>query len=68
MPTMRWSPVEYLNFGGRSDLHFCLSYLHPGDNPSYRSFAARLPGYAASIVILANDETASIQDLLRQLL
>ena len=65
---MRWSPVEYLNFGGRSDLHFCLSYLHPGDNPSYRSFAARLPGYAASIDILANDETARIQDLVKQLL
>jgi hypothetical protein len=52
----------------RSDCHFCLSYSHPGDNPSCQSFAAWIPGYAASIVILANDETANIQDLLRQLL
>jgi CubicO group peptidase (beta-lactamase class C family) len=43
---------------------------HPGDNPGYRSFAGWIPDRAASIVILVNseDEDASIEGLLRQLL
>jgi CubicO group peptidase (beta-lactamase class C family) len=41
---------------------------HPGDNPGYQSFACWIPDQAASIVILVNDETASITGLLRQLL
>ena len=44
------------------------AYFHPGDNPGYQSFAAWLPGQAASVAILANDEAASIEGLLRQLL
>ena len=44
------------------------AYFHPGDNPGYQSFAAWLPGQAASIAILANDEAASIEGLLKQLL
>ena len=44
------------------------AYYHPGDNPGYQSFACWLPDRAASIVILANDEAASITGLLRQLL
>jgi len=41
---------------------------HPGDNPGYQSFAGWIPDRAASIVILANDEAASITGLLGQLL
>jgi CubicO group peptidase (beta-lactamase class C family) len=41
---------------------------HPGDNPGYQSMACWLPDRAASIVILVNDEAASIPGLLRQLL
>lgn len=41
---------------------------HPGDNPGYQSFACWIPDQAASIVILVNDEAASITGLLRQLL
>jgi CubicO group peptidase (beta-lactamase class C family) len=41
---------------------------HPGDNPGYQSFAGWIPDRAASIVILVNDEAASITGLLRQLL
>ena len=44
------------------------AYFHPGDNPGYQSFAAWLPGQAASVAILANDEAASIEGLLKQLL
>jgi CubicO group peptidase (beta-lactamase class C family) len=44
------------------------AYFQPGDVPGYKSFSAWLPEYAASIVILANDETADIENLLRQLL
>jgi CubicO group peptidase (beta-lactamase class C family) len=44
------------------------AYYHPGDNPGYQSFACWIPDQAASIVILANDEAASITGLLRQLL
>jgi CubicO group peptidase (beta-lactamase class C family) len=45
-----------------------LAWYHPGDNPGYRSLACWIPDRAASIVILVNDEAASITDLLRQLL
>jgi CubicO group peptidase (beta-lactamase class C family) len=41
---------------------------HPGDNPGYLSFACWIPDRAASIVILVNDEAASVTGLLRQLL
>jgi CubicO group peptidase (beta-lactamase class C family) len=49
-------------FAGRA------AYYHPGDNPGYQSFACWIPDRAASIVILVNDEAASITGLLRQLL
>ena len=45
----------------------CAAYYHPGDNPGYQSFAGWLPDRAASIVILVNDEAASLTGLLRQL-
>lgn len=41
---------------------------HSGDNPGYQSLACWIPDQAASIVILVNDEAASITGLLRQLL
>jgi hypothetical protein len=44
------------------------AYYHPGDNPGYQSLACWLPDQAASIVILVNDEAASVTGLLRQLL
>jgi CubicO group peptidase (beta-lactamase class C family) len=44
------------------------AYYHPGDNPGYLSFSGWLPDQAASLVVLANDESVSITDLLRQLL
>jgi CubicO group peptidase (beta-lactamase class C family) len=44
------------------------AYYHPGDNPGHQSIACWIPDRAASIVILANDEAASITGLLRQLL
>lgn len=44
------------------------AYYHPGDNPGYQSLACWIPDRAASIVILVNDEAASITGLLRQLL
>jgi CubicO group peptidase (beta-lactamase class C family) len=50
------------NFAGRP------AWYHPGDNPGYQSLACWIPDRAASIVILVNDEAASITALLRQLL
>jgi CubicO group peptidase (beta-lactamase class C family) len=44
------------------------AWYHPGDNPGYQSFACWIPDEAASIVILLNDETASLPGLLKQLL
>jgi hypothetical protein len=41
---------------------------HPGDDPGYQSFACWIPERSASIVILVNDETASMTGLLRELL
>ena len=49
------------NFAGHA------AYYHPGDNPGYQSFACWIPDRAASIVILVNDEAASLTGLLRQL-
>ena len=49
-------------FAGRA------AWYHPGDNPGCQSFACWIPDQAASIVILVNDEAASITGLLRQLL
>jgi CubicO group peptidase (beta-lactamase class C family) len=44
------------------------AYFHPGDNPGYQSFAAWIPAHAVCVVILTNDETTSIEGLLKQLL
>jgi CubicO group peptidase (beta-lactamase class C family) len=49
-------------FAGRA------AYYHNGDDPGYLSVACWIPDEAASIVILLNDEGASITDLLRQLI
>ena len=49
-------------FGGHA------AYYHPGDNPGYLSLSGWVPDRAASIVILANDESVSGMGLLRQLL
>jgi CubicO group peptidase (beta-lactamase class C family) len=43
------------------------AFLHPGDNPGYQSLAVWLPGQAACVVILSNDEAADIEAQLRQL-
>jgi len=48
--------------GGRA------AYFHSGDNPGYLSFAGWIPGDEVSAVILANDEAADLEDLLKQLL
>ncbi len=50
------------NFAGHA------AWYHTGDNPGYQSLACWIPDRAASIVILVNDEAASITGLLRQLL
>ncbi|MGD0377367.1 MAG: serine hydrolase domain-containing protein [Streptosporangiaceae bacterium] len=63
-----WLTVEGYGYGcfvGR--IAGCAAYVHSGDNPGYQSFAAWLPEPAASIVILANDEAADLERLLRQL-
>jgi CubicO group peptidase (beta-lactamase class C family) len=44
------------------------AFYHSGDNPGYQSLACWIPDQAASIVILVNDEAASMTGLLRQLL
>ena len=44
------------------------AYYHTGDNPGYLSLACWIPDQQASIVILLNDEAASLTSLLRQLL
>ena len=44
------------------------AYFHPGDNPGYQSLAVWLPGQEACAVILANDEAADTEALLRQLI
>jgi len=49
-------------FAGRA------AWYHNGDNPGYLSVACWIPDVAASIVVLLNDEGASITDLLRQLI
>jgi hypothetical protein len=56
----------YGQFIGRIAGH--AAYFHPGDNPGYQSLAVWLPGQAACIVILANDEAADTEALLRQLM
>ncbi len=43
------------------------AYFHPGDNPGYQSLALWLPGQAACVVILSNDEATDTEALLRQL-
>jgi hypothetical protein len=49
-------------FGGHA------TYYHPGDNPGYLSFAGWIPDRSASIVVLVNDASVGMVDLLRQLL
>jgi CubicO group peptidase (beta-lactamase class C family) len=44
------------------------AYFHPGDTPGYQSLAVWLPGQAACVVILTNDEAADTEALLRQLI
>jgi len=44
------------------------AFYHPGDNPGFQSFAAWIPDLAASIVLLANDESVSIEPLVTELL
>jgi CubicO group peptidase (beta-lactamase class C family) len=44
------------------------AFYHTGDNPGYLAFACWVPDLAASIVILANDETVSVTGLARQLI
>jgi len=41
-------------FAGRA------AHCHPGDNPGYQSLACWVPDRAASVIILVNDEAASI--------
>jgi CubicO group peptidase (beta-lactamase class C family) len=55
----------YAQYIGRIARH--AAYLHPGDNPGYQSLATWLPGPAACVVILSNDEAADTEALLRQL-
>lgn len=68
------SGYDWLSGDGYGYGHFIGSigghtaYLQPGDVPGYRSFSAWLPEHAASIVILANNETVDMESLLRQLL
>jgi CubicO group peptidase (beta-lactamase class C family) len=49
-------------FAGQAALY------HPGDNPGYQSFSVWLPDLAASLVVLANDDSVNMTGLLRQLL
>jgi hypothetical protein len=42
--------------------------LPSGDNPGYLSFAGWIPDRSASVVILANDASVEMVDLLRRLL
>ena len=44
------------------------AYYHPGGNPGYLSFAGWIPDRSASAVILANDASVEMVDLLRRLL
>ena len=44
------------------------AYYHPSDNPGYLSFAGWIPDRSASVVILANDASVEMADLLRRLL
>jgi CubicO group peptidase (beta-lactamase class C family) len=63
-----WATVEgygYAQYVGHMAGH--TAYVHTGDNPGYQSVAAWLPGQAACVVILSNDEAADIEALLRQL-
>jgi len=63
-----WATVEgygYAQYVGHMAGH--AAYVHTGDNPGYQSVAAWLPGQAACVVILSNDEAADIEALLRQL-
>ena len=65
---MRGHPLTaWILMGAQICISVCPTSIQ-ATNPGYRSFAAWIPGHAASIVILANDETASIQGLLKHLL
>lgn len=56
----------YGHFIGRIAGH--TAYFHPGDNPGYQSFSAWLPEHAASVIILTNDETSNLDNVLTQVL
>jgi CubicO group peptidase (beta-lactamase class C family) len=63
-----WATFDGYGYGhyvGRIAGH--TAYAHTGDNPGYQSLAVWLPGPAACIVILSNDEAADTEALLRQL-
>jgi hypothetical protein len=49
----------YGQFIGRIAGH--VACFHPGDNPGYQPLAVWLPGQAACVVILANDEAADTE-------
>ena len=64
-----WAAFDGYGYGhyiGRIAGH--TAYVHTGDNPGYQSLAVWLPGQAACVVILSNDEAADTEALLRQLL
>ena len=45
-----------------------VAYLHTGDTPGYQSLVVWLPGPAASVVILSNDEATDMDAVLGQLI
>lgn len=44
------------------------AWFHPGDNPGYRSFLARLPKTDTTLAVLSNEESLALDDLVPQLL
>ena len=57
-----WLEVFTGTFAGHA------AYYHPGDDPGYLFFAGWIPDRSASVVILANDASVKMVDLLRRLL
>jgi CubicO group peptidase (beta-lactamase class C family) len=44
------------------------AYFHPGETPGFTAFSAWLPDRRAGLIILADDDTADVHALVRQLL
>ncbi|MGG5258340.1 serine hydrolase domain-containing protein [Phycicoccus avicenniae] len=42
------------------------AWMHPGDNPGYRSFVAHLPDTGETVVALTNEESVDLDDVLRR--